>query len=72
MVHFVTNTIIIMYERYQLEVLCATIHEGKIIVGCQYGLLVFWDIVQVFHIIILSILKRRKNETPRWKNAKLT
>lgn len=25
------------------QVLCATIHEGKIIVGCQYGLLVFWD-----------------------------
>ena len=30
-----------------MQVLCATIHEGKIIVGCQYGLLVFWDLVQV-------------------------
>ena len=27
--------------------LCATIHEGKIIVGCQYGLLVFWDTAMV-------------------------
>jgi len=33
--------------KHESKVLCATIHEGKIIVGCQYGLLVFWDIVQV-------------------------
>ena len=36
--------------------LCATIHEGKIIVGCQYGLLVFWDIVQVCVIVIAIII----------------
>jgi hypothetical protein len=30
-----------------LQVLCATIHEGRIVVGCQYGLLVFWDLAVV-------------------------
>ena len=32
------------------EVLCATVHEGKIIVGCQYGLLVVWDLPAVVRI----------------------
>ena len=32
------------------EVLCATVHEGKIIVGCQYGLLVVWDLPAVARI----------------------
>ena len=27
-----------------MQVLCAVVQAGKIIVGCQYGLLVFWDL----------------------------
>ena len=30
-----------------IQVLCATVQSGKIIVGCQYGLLVIWDIATV-------------------------
>ena len=33
-----------------LQVLCATVHEGKIIVGCQYGLLVFWDLSTIMTV----------------------
>jgi len=36
--------------KHESKVLCSTIHEGKIVVGCQYGLLVFWDIVKVLGI----------------------
>ena len=32
---------------FDKKVLCAVVHAGKIIVGCQYGLLVFWDLPAV-------------------------
>jgi len=36
--------------KHESKVLCATVHEGKIIVGCQYGLLVFWDIQTIMAV----------------------
>ncbi|XP_023331508.1 F-box/WD repeat-containing protein 11 [Eurytemora carolleeae] len=33
--------------RHESKVLCATIYEGKIICGCQFGLLVIWNITSV-------------------------
>jgi len=36
--------------KHESKVLCATVHEGKIIVGCQYGLLVFWDLSTIMTV----------------------
>eukprot|EP00090_Calanus_glacialis_P004077 TRINITY_DN13023_c0_g1_i1.p1 TRINITY_DN13023_c0_g1~~TRINITY_DN13023_c0_g1_i1.p1 ORF type:complete len:713 (+),score=103.45 TRINITY_DN13023_c0_g1_i1:114-2252(+) len=36
--------------KHESKVLCATVHEGKIIVGCQYGLLVFWDLSTIMAV----------------------
>ena len=36
-----------MLDTNYVQVLCATIYEGKIICGCQYGLLVIWNITSV-------------------------
>ena len=35
------------FNELSVQVLCAVVHAGKIIVGCQYGLLVFWDLATV-------------------------
>jgi hypothetical protein len=29
------------------KVICANIHEGKIVTGCQYGTMVVWDLSTV-------------------------
>jgi hypothetical protein len=53
------------------KVICANIHEGKIVTGCQYGTMVVWDLSTVMesgilvdihsiHYISLYILKRKK------------
>jgi hypothetical protein len=69
------------------KVICANIHEGQIVTGCQYGTMVVWDLSTVmesgtrgsYSQLSITFLKRTKGNSLailskiiEWKHMKIT